>query len=96
MSESLVPLRSGALRAELLERSMNCFMAGLCGLIPVLGIPAAWWAFSEYLRLKRSPLPIWNAAHPYLVAGAICAVIGLAVSLVLIVVVAIAASAARG
>ena len=60
-------------KIQMLNGSMRCFVFGLLGLIPVIGLPfaiAALW-ISGRVRVKEKQM--WNAARPYRIWGAVCA-----------------------
>jgi hypothetical protein len=60
-------------KIQLLNSSMRCFVFGLLGLIPVIGLPfalAALW-ISGRVRVKEKQM--WNAARSYRVGGVVCA-----------------------
>ena len=67
-------------RIEAIESSLRCFACGLLSLVPVVGVPCVLMAFSAY-RQSRLPVGEWNPARRYAVAGLICAVLGLLVTL---------------
>jgi hypothetical protein len=63
-------------KIRMLNSSMRCFVFGLLGLIPLIGLPfalAALW-ISGRVRVKEKRL--WNAAQPYRIWGAVCAAVG--------------------
>ena len=63
-------------KIKMLNSSMRCFVFGLLGLIPLIGLPfalAALWV-SGCVRVKEKQL--WNAARPYRIWGAVCAAAG--------------------
>jgi len=60
-------------KVRMLQSSLRCFVFGLLGLLPVIGIPfaiAALW-ISGRVRVKEKQL--WNAARPYRIWGLVCA-----------------------
>ncbi|HTR42657.1 MAG TPA: hypothetical protein VMH87_13680 [Pseudomonadales bacterium] len=63
----------------MLQSSERCFVYGLLGLLPGIGIPfavmALWMGGRARVREKR----FWNAAAPYRTLGIICAALGLIV-----------------
>ena len=71
-------------KVVMIERSLNCLACGLVGLIPVLGLPLAIRALQQSWRVKRDGAGMWNPAERYLQSGAMCARIGLGVSLILV------------
>jgi len=70
-------------KVEIIEKSLSCFQLGLCGLLPVVGIPMAFLSLILYHRVKSSKTGVWNPAHRYLLWGGICARLGLWVFLVI-------------
>jgi len=61
------------IKIKMLKGSMRCFVFGLLGLLPVIGLPfalAALW-ISGSVRSKEKLY--WNPARPYRVWGAVCA-----------------------
>jgi len=60
-------------KIKMLKSSMRCFVFGMLGLIPLIGLPfalAALW-ISGCVRAKEKQL--WNAARPYRIWGVACA-----------------------
>jgi hypothetical protein len=60
-------------KIKMLNSSMRCFVFGMLGLIPLIGLPfalAALW-ISGCVRAKEKQL--WNAARPYRIWGVVCA-----------------------
>lgn len=70
-------------KVQVIERSLRCFVLGLAGLVPVIGIPFAAMAFLEFGRVKRQPSPVWNPAARYLAAGLTLAALGLLATFIL-------------
>jgi hypothetical protein len=63
-------------KIRMLKNSLRCFVFGLLGLIPLVGLPfalAALW-ISGCVRAKEKQL--WNAARPYRIWGVVCAAAG--------------------
>ena len=60
-------------KTEMIERSLRCFVLGLFGLLPVMGIPMAVMSLAEYRRVMRGQGDMWNPAHRYLFWGGMCA-----------------------
>ncbi|MGB8369877.1 MAG: hypothetical protein ACLPYZ_17265 [Limisphaerales bacterium] len=60
-------------KIKMLNSSMQCFVFGLLGLIPVIGllftIVALW--LSGRVRVKEKQM--WNAARSYRIGGVVCA-----------------------
>jgi hypothetical protein len=64
---------SPAIKIEMIERSVRCFVLGLCGLIPGIGLPLAVMALAESRRATRIGSGQWNAARRYQRWGVFCA-----------------------
>jgi len=64
-------------KVVMIEASLRCFMFGLIGLLPVIGLPfsilALWNGGRARIREKR----YWNPAKKYRINGVICAGIGM-------------------
>ena len=69
-------------KIKMLERSLQCFVCGLIGLLPVIGFPLSLLSLISYRRVCVGQLGLWNAARSYLIWGLIFASVGLVVSLV--------------
>jgi len=76
-------------RVEIIQRSLRCFTMGLIGLLPVLGVPFAIIAVSNFFRIKRIAGGEWNPAQTYLTWGLATALSGLFLSVLVTFVVAI-------
>ena len=63
-------------KIKMLNGSLRCFVFGLLGLIPVIGLPFALAAlvFAGQVRIKEKQL--WNAARPYRIWGVVIATSG--------------------
>ncbi|MGA2180162.1 MAG: hypothetical protein ABSH15_11345 [Verrucomicrobiota bacterium] len=60
-------------KIQMLQSSVRCFVCGLLGLLPVIGLPfaiAALW-ISGRVRVKEKQM--WNAAQSYRTWGVVCA-----------------------
>ena len=69
-------MNAAAAKIQMLKGSMKCFVFGLLGLLPFIGLPfglAALW-ISGRVRMKEKQF--WNAARPYRIWGAVCAAVG--------------------
>jgi hypothetical protein len=76
-------------KIKMLNRSMRCFVFGMLGLIPVIGLPFALAALWISGRVRLAEKQMWNAAQPYRIWGVVCAAVGTVLwSGVLIIVVA--------
>jgi hypothetical protein len=76
-------------KIDMIERSLRCFVFGLIGLLPVIGIPMAVLSAAQYRRVKQGRGEMWNPAHRYFFWGGVCARMGLALFLLIPVVVVI-------
>jgi hypothetical protein len=65
------------LKMKMLKSSMRCFIYGLLGFIPILGLPFAFASLWMSGRVRRLEKQFWNPAEPYRIAGAICAGVSL-------------------
>ena len=72
---------SSLAKIKMLERSLQCFVCGLIGLLPVIGFPMSLLALISYRRVCVAQRGVWNAAKGYLVWGFIFAAVGLLISL---------------
>jgi len=87
------PLISPAARmdkVELIQRSLRCFTLGIVGVLPVVGLPFAVMALTNYFAVQRTSGGQWNPAHTYLTWGMATAVSGLLLTLVTVFIVAAA------
>lgn len=80
----------------IIERSLSCFMWGLLGLIPVLGVPMALRAMQQNWRVSRDAKGTWNPAHRYLLWGIVCARVGVFAFIILLGAALIIVSNANG
>ena len=70
-------------RIELITKSLRCFVLGLLGLIPILGIPASAVSLVQYWQVTRRQGMNWNPASAYLNWGLCFAIAGLLTSFVI-------------
>ncbi len=63
-------------KIQMLQSSIRCFVCGLLGLIPVLGLPFAFAALWISGRVRVREKLYWNAAKPYRIWGVLCAALG--------------------
>ena len=62
-------------KLKMFQASRRCLVYGLLGFIPIIGLVfalVALWTDGIVLQKEKK---FWNAAKPYRVAGAICAVV---------------------
>ncbi len=71
-------------RIRVIERSLRCFVLGLFGLVPLLGLPAAFIAIHLHARIHNDTGERWNPAGAYSSFGCILSWIGVAVSVVML------------
>lgn len=65
------PMNTSApmIRIELIDRSVRCFVMGLFGLLPVIGIPLAIASMRQHWRIRQIQDALPNPAHRYLYWG---------------------------
>lgn len=68
-------------KIHLIESSLRCFIFGLVGLVPVLGLPFVLFAFAAFLKVIAANSRMWNPARYYLFAGLGLASAGALISL---------------
>lgn len=72
------------MKSRMIELSLRCFVLGMVGLVPLLGLPAAIAALVASGRVRAGSQGAWNAARPYLLFGHAMAFLGLLISLSLL------------
>jgi len=76
-------------KIRMLNSSLRCFVFGLLGLLPLVGLPFALAALWISGRIRLQEKELWNAARPYRIWGVVCAATGvifLAFAVVLVLV----------
>lgn len=63
-------------KIRMIQASMRCFMFGLLGLLPLIGIPFAVLALLTSGSVRARQKTFWNPAQSYWIFGVICAVLG--------------------
>jgi hypothetical protein len=63
------------LKLKMLKSSMRCFIFGLLGFIPLIGLPFALAALWISGRVRRLEKQFWNPARTYRIAGSTCAAV---------------------
>ena len=63
-------------KIKMLQDSMQCFVFGLLGLLPVIGLPFALAALWIAGRVRTREKHYWNAARPYRIWGGVSAALG--------------------
>ena len=70
-------------RIEVINHSLRCFVLGLIGIVPVLGIPAGVLAITTFRRVIARKQEEWNPARRYLMWGFFLGAGGLLLSFLL-------------
>jgi len=63
-------------KIRMLQSSMRCFVFGVLGLLPLIGLPFALAALWISGRIRIQEKQLWNAARPYRIWGVVCAALG--------------------
>ncbi len=63
-------------KIRMLKNSLTCFVCGLLGLLPLIGLPFALVALWISGRIRLQEKQLWNAAEPYRIWGVVCAAVG--------------------
>ena len=63
-------------KIRMLKGSLRCFVFGLLGLLPLIGLPFALAALWIGGRIRLQEKHLWNAARPYRIWGVVCAALG--------------------
>ena len=63
-------------KIRMLNNSLRCFVCGLLGLLPVIGLPFAFAALVLSGQVRTGQKKYWNAARPYWLWGVISAIAG--------------------
>jgi hypothetical protein len=63
-------------KIQMLKSSLRCFVLGLLGFLPVIGLPFALAALWISGRVRAKERRFWNAAKPYRVWGMVYAATG--------------------
>jgi membrane protease YdiL (CAAX protease family) len=63
-------------KIQMLKASLECFVFGLLGLLPLIGLPFAVAALVVSGKVRVRQKNIWNAARSYWMWGVVCGVIG--------------------
>ena len=77
-------------KIELIRGSLRAFGFGLPGIVPFLGTPFAIIALVQNSRIKRRFGALWNPAQSYLFWGSVCARIGMMLTIIFTVLLALA------
>jgi hypothetical protein len=65
-----------SMKIKMLKSSMQCFVFGLLGLLPLIGLPFALAALWIAGRVRNKEKQLWNVARPYRIWGVVCASCG--------------------
>jgi hypothetical protein len=63
-------------KIRMLKNSLRCFVCGLLGLLPVIGLPFAITALVISGGVRTEQKKYWNAGRPYWFWGVVCAAVG--------------------
>jgi hypothetical protein len=63
-------------KIRMLNNSLRCFVCGLLGILPVIGLPFAIAALWLSGRVCIQEKYFWNAARPYRIWGVVVAALG--------------------
>lgn len=77
-------------RIAAIEKSLTCFVCGIVGLLPVLGLFPAVHALVCWRRVRADYGPEWNPAAGYLTGGFVLGVLGVLSSMMFILAIAAA------
>ncbi len=64
-------------KIQMLKSSLECFVFGLLGLLPLIGFPFAIAALVISGKVRVRQRKYWNAAKPYWIAGVACGCMGM-------------------
>ena len=73
-------------KIAMLESSMRCFVYGLLGLLPLIGLPFALLALWNGGKARVQEKVYWNAARQYRILGVACAGFGSIIWSILIII----------
>jgi hypothetical protein len=65
-----------AAKIAMLKGSMRCYIFGLLGFLPIVGLPFAFLALWFSGLVRKRERQYWNAAKPYRICGVVCAASG--------------------
>jgi hypothetical protein len=63
-------------KIRMLKGSLQCFVCGLLGLLPVIGLPFAVAALVISGKVRAGQRRFWNPARSYWIWGIVCAAVG--------------------
>jgi hypothetical protein len=67
-----------------IRKSLTVFVCGICGMLPLLGLPLAVYGMLVWRRIRVRHKDQWNPASLYLSIGGILALLGLLNSCVIV------------
>ena len=65
------------IKIQMLKSSLECFVFGLLGLLPLIGFPFAVVALVISGKVRACQKKNWNAAKPYWIGGVACSCVGI-------------------
>jgi hypothetical protein len=63
-------------KIRMMKDSILCFILGLLGLLPLIGIAFGIAALSVSAVARAGERRFWNPARPYRICGVVCAAVG--------------------
>ena len=69
-------MNAAGTKIKMLENSLQCYVCGLLGLLPVIGLPFAVAALVIAGKVRAGQKKYWNAARSYWVSGIAYAIAG--------------------
>jgi hypothetical protein len=72
-----------AAKIAMLKGSMRCFVFGLVGLLPFIGLPFGFVSLWISGVVRQREKQYWNAAKPYRICGIVAAATGAFVSVII-------------
>jgi hypothetical protein len=63
-------------KIRMLKCSLHCYVCGLLGLLPVIGLPFAIAALVMSGNVRAGQKKYWNAGRPCWIWGLVCAIVG--------------------
>ena len=64
-------------KIKMIKASLQCFVFGLLGLLPVIGLPFGLAALIVSGKVRAGQKKHWNVARPYWICGLVCAAVGM-------------------
>jgi len=71
-------------KIALIKISVRCFICGILGFLPLIGIPFAAIAIGNFRRVFFGKSTLWNPAARYLRVGMICGMAGILLNVILV------------